>query len=224
LVEAGVPLGVTFSFLISSPLVNEVAAALLFGLFGWKIALAYIFSGLTIAIIAGIAIGRMRLEGEVEEFVYKVQSKKLKEGSMKWKERLSFAKCQTADIVKKVALYIVLGIGVGALIHGYAPTDFLAGVAGAGNPLAVPVAVLIGIPLYSNAAGTIPIVQALMAKGMALGTALAFMMSITGLSLPEMIILRKVLKPKLIALFAGTLFVGFVLVGLLFNAFGSLLI
>ncbi len=217
-VEAGVPLGVTFSFLVSAPLVNEVAAALLLGLFGWKIAALYIGTGLFIAIFAGIAIGRMNMEGEVEDFVYEIRSKQLKENKMTWNGRIDFAKSETVDITKRVAPYLVLGVVLGAFIHGFVPVGFLVGIAGPGNPLAVPVAVLIGVPLYSNAAGTIPIVQALMAKGMALGTALAFMMSVTGLSLPEMIILRKVLKPKLLALFALILAVSFVVVGLLFNA------
>jgi hypothetical protein len=224
LVESGVPLGVTFSFLISSPMVNEVAAVLLFGLFGWKITAVYILSGLSVAVIAGMFIGRLNLESEVEGFVYKIHSKEVIDKNIDWNERITFAKSQTADIVKKVTPYIIIGIGIGAVIHGYAPTDFLAGIAGENNPLAVPVAVLVGVPLYSNAAGTIPIVQALMAKGMALGTALAFMMSVTALSLPEMIILRRVLKPKLIAVFAGILAVSFILVGLLFNAVSPMLI
>jgi len=216
-VESGVPLGVTFSFLIASPLINEIAAALLLGLFGWQVAALYIGSGFIISVIAGILIGRMNLEGEVEDFVYKIRAKQLKEKKMDWSARFSFAKTETADIVKRVALYIVLGIGLGALIHGFVPVGFLADIAGPNNPLAVPIAVLIGIPLYSNAAGTIPIVQALIAKGMALGTALALMMSITALSLPEMIILRKVLKPKLLAVFIGILAVSFTFIGLLFN-------
>jgi uncharacterized membrane protein YraQ (UPF0718 family) len=165
-----------------------------------------------------MAIGRMKMESEVEGFVYEVRSKNLKEKKMSLEERIGFAKSETIDITKRVAPYIVLGVALGAFIHGFVPVGFLAGIAGPGNPLAVPVAVLIGVPLYSNAAGTIPIVQALMAKGMALGTALAFMMSVTALSLPEMIILRKVLKPKLLALFALILAVSFVAVGLLFNA------
>lgn len=216
-VESGVPLGITFSFLISSPMVNEIAIALLLGLVGWKITGLYIASGLLVAVIGGIIIGRMKLEGEVEEFVWGVHSKRQGEVRLDWKQRFAYAKQQTSDIVKKVGPYIVLGIGVGAFIHGYVPADFLVDIAGEDNPLAVPIAVLIGIPLYSNAAGTIPIVQALMGKGMALGTALAFMMSITAFSLPEMIILRKVLKPRLIAIFAGILFVSFVATGLLFN-------
>ena len=217
-VEAGVPLGITFSFLVSAPLVNEVAAVLLLGLFGWKVTALYIGSGLAIAVLAGVFIGRLNLESEVEEFVRKVRSKKQDEKMMAFQERLDFAKAETIDIVKRVGPYIFLGVGIGALIHGLAPVGFLSDIAGRDNPLAVPVAVLIGIPLYSNAAGTIPIVQALMAKGMALGTALAFMMSVTALSLPEMIILRKVLKPKLLAIFIIILAVSFVAVGLLFNA------
>ncbi|MCX6768939.1 MAG: permease [Candidatus Micrarchaeota archaeon] len=216
-VEAGVPLGVTFSFLISAPLVNEVALALLFGLFGWEVALLYAGTGLLIAVFAGILIGRLGLEKEVEGFVYELKAGKINEMRMDWAERVEFAKNQMFSIVRKVGPFIVLGVGFGALIHGFVPVGFLAEIAGKDNPLAVPIAVLIGVPLYSNAAGTIPIVQALMAKGMAMGTALALMMSITALSLPEMVILRKVLKPKLIAIFAGILAVSFVIVGLLFN-------
>jgi len=217
-VEAGVPLGVTFSFLISAPLVNEIALALLFGLFGWEVALLYAGTGLLIAVFAGILIGRMGLEKEVEGFVYELKAGKINEKKFTWAERIEFAKSQMFDITRRVGPFIILGVGVGALIHGFVPVGFLADIAGKDNPLAVPIAVLIGVPLYSNAAGTIPIVQALMAKGMAMGTALALMMSITALSLPEMIILRKVLKPKLIAIFAGILAVSFVIVGLLFNA------
>jgi len=216
-VESGVPLGITFSFLISAPIVNEIAIALLFGLFGWEVTLLYVLSGLLIAIVGGVLIGRMNLEKEVEGFVYEVRSKELKEAPMDWNGRLSFAKSQTLDLTLKVGPYILLGVGIGAFIHGYIPQDFLAGIAGSNNLLAVPIAVLMGIPLYSNAAGTIPIVNALMDKGMALGTALAFMMSVTALSLPEMIILRKVLKPKLIGIFVAILAVSITLTGLLFN-------
>jgi len=217
-VESGVPLGVTFSFLISSPMVNEVAIALLLGLVGWEITALYIVSGLTIAVVAGIAIGRMKLENEVEDFVYEIRSKEVKEKQMTARERIDFAKNEVKTIMKKVSLYVILAIGVGAFIHGYVPVGFLAEIAGKDSLFAVPLAVMIGIPLYSNAAGTIPIVQALLSKGMALGTALAFMMSVTALSFPEMIILRKVLKPKLIAVLVGILFASIVLVGLLFNA------
>ncbi len=217
-VEAGVPLGVTFSFLIACPMVNEVAVALLLAMVGWEVTALYIGTGLAVAIVAGIAIGRMNLEGEVEDFAGKARSGKAKEPKLSWKQRLYFAKSQTTNIVTTVFPYIVLGIAAGAFIHGFVPVGFLADIAGPGNPLAVPIVVAIGIPLYSNAAGTIPIVQALMAKGMALGTALAFMMSVTALSLPEMIILRRVLKPKLLAAFVLILAVSFVLTGLLFNA------
>jgi len=217
-VESGVPLGVTFSFLIASPLINEIAAAMLLAMFGWEIAALYIISGLIIAILAGIIIGRLHLEGEVEEFVYKCKLHDLVEKEMTWNDRLVFAKSESKDITLRVLPYILLGIAIGAVIHGYAPADFLANIAGPDNPLAVPIAVLIGIPLYSNAAGMIPILEVLTANGMAMGTALAFMMAVIGLSLPEMIILRKVLKIKLLATFAGILFVAFTLTGYLFNA------
>jgi uncharacterized protein len=219
-VEAGVPLGVTFSFLIASPLINEVAATLLFAMFGWQIAALYIGSGLVIATVAGIVIGRMRLEGEVEGFVYKARrsAKSARDKKMGWSARLRFGAAESKSITLKVLPYLLFGIAVGALIHGYAPSDFLLSVAGRGSLLAVPIAVLVGIPLYSNAAGMVPIVGVLISKGMATGTALAFMMSVIGLSMPEIVILRRVLKPKLIAIFVGVLFVSFVLVGYLFNA------
>jgi uncharacterized membrane protein YraQ (UPF0718 family) len=216
-VESGVPLGITFSFLIASPLINEVAAAMLLAMFGWQIAAIYIISGLVIAIIAGIILGRLHLENEVEDFVYKIKLHDLAEKVMTWKDRLIFAKNESRDLTLKVLPYILLGIGIGAVIHGYAPADFLVNIAGKNNPLAVPIAVLIGIPLYSNAAGMIPIMEVLTSKGMAMGTALAFMMAVIGLSLPEMIILRKVIKIKLIAIFAAILFVSFTLTGYLFN-------
>ena len=217
-VESGVPLGITFSFLIASPLINEVAAAMLFAMFGWQIALIFIVSGLIIAIVAGIIIGRLHLEGEVEEFVYKVKLHDQAEKTMTWKERLTFAKGESRDITLKVLPYILIGIAIGAIIHGYAPADFLVNIAGPGNPLAVPIAVLIGIPLYSNAAGMIPIMEVLTSKGMAMGTALAFMMAVIGLSLPELIILRKVIKIKLILIFAGIMFLAITMTGYLFNA------
>ena len=217
-VESGVPLGITFSFLIASPLINEVAAAMLFAMFGWQIAMLYIISGLIIAILAGIIIGRLHLEGEVEEFVYKCKLHDLAEKEMTWKDGSCLLKNESKDITLRVLPYILLGIAIGAVIHGYAPADFLANIAGPDNPLAVPIAVLIGIPLYANAAGMIPIMEVLTSKGMAMGTALAFMMAVIGLSLPEMIILRKVIKIRLIAIFAGILFVAFTMTGYLFNA------
>jgi uncharacterized membrane protein YraQ (UPF0718 family) len=217
-VESGVPLGITFSFLIASPLINEVAAAMLFAMFGWQIALIFIVSGLIIAIVAGIIIGRLHLESEVEEFVYKCKIHDQAEKTMTWKERLTFAKNESRDITLRVLPYILIGIAIGAIIHGYAPEDFLVNIAGPDNPLAVPIAVLIGIPLYSNAAGMIPIMEVLTSKGMAMGTALAFMMAVIGLSLPEIIILRKVIKIKLIAIFVGIMFVAITMTGYLFNA------
>jgi uncharacterized membrane protein YraQ (UPF0718 family) len=216
-VESGVPLGITFSFLIASPLINEVAAAMLLAMFGWQIALLYIVSGLIIAIVAGIIIGRLHLESEVEEFVWKCKMYDQPDKVMTWKDRITFARNESRDITLKVLPYILIGIAIGAIIHGYAPADFLVNIAGQNNPLAVPIAVLIGIPLYSNAAGMIPILEVLTSKGMAMGTALAFMMSVIGLSLPEMIILRKVIKIKLILVFAGILFVAFTMTGYLFN-------
>jgi uncharacterized protein len=217
-VESGVPLGITFSFLIASPLINEIAAAMLLAMFGWQIALIYIVSGLIIAIVAGIIIGRLHLEGEVEDFVWKCKMYEQPDKPMTGKDRINFGISESNSITLKVLPYILIGIAIGAIIHGYAPADFLVNIAGKDNPLAVPIAVLIGIPLYSNAAGMIPIMEVLTAKGMAMGTALAFMMAVIGLSLPEMIILRKVIKIKLLLVFAGILFVSFTLTGYLFNA------
>lgn len=217
-VQAGVPLGTTFSFLVASPMINEVALVLLFGLFGWKIALLYIVSGLIIAILSGIVIGKLKVENLVEEFVYKNKfNGQFQLSEMTWEERLKYAKNYTRDIIKKVWPYIIIGIGVGAWIHGYVPTDFLAQYAGADKWYAVLLAVLIGIPLYSNAAGIIPLVSALTEKGVALGTTLAFMMAVTALSLPEFMILKKVMKIKLIAIFASVVGTGIIFTGYLFN-------
>jgi hypothetical protein len=217
-VESGVPLGVTFSFLISSPMVNEVALVMLWGLFGWRIAVLYIGAGVTVAIVAGIIIGRLHLEKWVEDYVWQIQVGKADVPNPSWRERLIYARDYVREILRQVWLYVIIGIGAGAAIHGYVPQDLMLTVAGRGNPLAVPVAVLIGVPLYSNAAGTIPIVQALMEKGMAMGTALAFMMAVTALSLPEAIILRKVLKPKLLAIYFGIGAVTITAIGYFFNA------
>lgn len=216
-VEAGVPLGVTFSFLISAPMVNEVALVLLWGLFGWKIALIYIVSGVAIATVAGWVMGKLKLEKWVEEFVYKVKIKQADEKKLTIKNRIDYSKKYAIDIVKSVWVYVVIGVALGALMHGYAPNDLLVKYAGPNNFFAVPLAVLIGIPLYSNAAGTIPIVSVLIAKGMAMGTALAFMMAVTALSLPEFIILKKVLKIKLIVVYASIVGLGIMFTGYLFN-------
>ena len=219
-VEAGVPLGVTFSFLISSPMVNEVALVLLWGLFGWKIAVIYMATGLLAAIAAGMVIGRLKLEKWVEEYVYKIHSLGAAQeiARQTFKERLVSARWSTADILKRVWLYVIIAIGIGGFIHGYVPEDFLVRYAGPQNPFGVPISVALGVPLYSNAAGVIPIVYALMEKGMSMGTVLAFMMAVTALSLPEMIILRKVLKIKLLAVFVGIMTVTIIGVGYLFNA------
>ena len=218
-VEAGVPLGVTFSFLISSPMVNEVAIVLLFGLFGWKVTAIYIGTGLLVAIFGGLIIGKLKLEKWVEEYVYTFHDGQEYEIlKQSFRERLQYAKDSTIDILKRIWLYIIIAIGIGGFIHGYVPEDFLVRYAGPGNPFAVPIAVLLGVPLYANAAGVIPIVYALMEKGLSMGTVLAFMMAVTALSLPEMIILRKVLKLPLLAVFAGIMTVTIIAVGYLFNA------
>jgi uncharacterized membrane protein YraQ (UPF0718 family) len=218
-VEAGIPLGVTFSFLISSPMVNEIAAVLLFGLFGWQLTAIYIGTGLLVAIFSGIIIGRLKLERWVEEYVYKFHNGEGYEITKQtFKERLQFAKDSTKDILKRIWLYILIAIGIGGFIHGYVPENFLVHYAGKGNIFAVPIAVLLGVPLYSNAAGVIPIVYALMEKGLSMGTVLAFMMAVTALSFPEMIILRKVLKVPLLGVFVGIMTVTIIAVGYLFNA------
>jgi uncharacterized membrane protein YraQ (UPF0718 family) len=216
-VQAGVPLGATFSFLVASPMINEVALVLLLGMFGWKIALLYIASGLLIAIFSGIAIEKMDVRNLVEEFVWNGNGKNIKLPELSWKERIKYAKTYTLDIVKKVWLYVAIGVGLGAWIHGYVPAEALAQYAGSGNWYAVPLAVLMGIPLYSNAAGVIPLVGALTEKGVAMGTALAFMMAVTALSLPEFMILKKVMKVKLIMIFAGVVGLGIIFTGYLFN-------
>jgi uncharacterized membrane protein YraQ (UPF0718 family) len=214
-IEAGVPLGVTFSFLVASPMINEVALVLLLGLFGWKIATLYIASGLIIAIFSGIIIGKLKVEDLIEG--HSDNQSQNKAGSPSWNERIQFGKRYTFNIIKRVWLYILIGIGVGAFIHGYVPTDFLANYAGSDKWYAVPLATLIGIPLYSNAAGVIPLVSVLTEKGVAIGTTLAFMMAVTGLSLPEFLILKKVMKTKLIIIFATTVGLGIILTGYLFN-------
>jgi len=216
-VESGVPLGVTFSFLISSPMVNEVALVLLWGMFGWKIAMIYIVTGVFVAIIAGYIIGKLKLEHLVEEYVYQMKVGQSEIETMTVRDRLHYASDYTKEILRKVWPYVVVAISLGGFIHGYAPQDFLAEYAGKDNFFAVPLAVLVGVPLYSNAAGVIPIVYALMEKGMSMGTVLAFMMSVTALSLPEMIILRNVLKPQLIAIFVGIMAVAITLTGYMFN-------
>jgi uncharacterized membrane protein YraQ (UPF0718 family) len=220
--QAGVPLGITFSFLISAPMVNEVALALLFGMFGWKVAGLYLVMGLLVAIIAGMVIGKLGMEQHLEDWVRAMQNSQsageVEMSAMSWGERIDSGFHHVHEIVGKVWPYILAGIALGAGIHGYVPEDFMASIMGKDAPWwSVPAAVAIGVPMYTNAAGIIPIVEALMGKGAALGTVLAFMMSVIALSAPEMIILRKVLKPKLIATFAGVVAAGILLVGYVFN-------
>ena len=220
--SAGVPMGVTFSFLISAPMVNEVALALLFGMFGWQVAALYLGLGLAVAVIAGYVIGAMKMENHLEDWVRAIQvgDAQAPDGiGMSWVERFEAGARHVKEIVGKVWPYVVAGIALGAAIHGYVPQDFMASIMGQDAPWwSVPAAVLLGVPMYTNAAGIIPIVEALIGKGAALGTVLAFMMSVIALSAPEMIILRKVLKPRLIATFAGIVAAGILLVGYVFNA------
>jgi len=218
-VQAGVPLGVTFSFLIAAPMVNEIALALLFALFGWKIALLYLVLGLSVAIVAGFIIGKLKMEHRLEDWVQKMARTEAAVGAdeLTLADRIQSGFASVREIVGKVWPYVLAGIAIGAGIHGYVPADFMASFMGKDVWWAVPASVLIGVPMYTNAAGIIPIVEALLAKGAALGTVLAFMMSVIALSLPEMVILRKVLKPRLIATFAGVVASGIMLVGFVFN-------
>lgn len=217
-VESGVPLGVTFSFLVSAPMVNEVALIMLWGLFGWKIALVYVATGLLVAIVSGIVIGRLKMEQHVQDYVWEIKVGEAEIVEQTFREKLVYARDYTRDLLKKIWPYVVVGIGIGGFIHGYVPQDFLLRWAGRDNPFAVPIAVALGVPLYSNAAGVIPIVQALMSKGMAIGTVLSFMMAVTALSLPEAVILSNVLKRRLLLTFFGIVGFAIMLVGYLFNA------
>lgn len=218
-VQAGVPLGVTLSFLIAAPMVNEIALVLLYGLLGWKIAALYLFTGLSVAIIAGMVIGKLKMESSIEDWVQEMRdvTSSKDEVVLSLTDRLMQGRQAVREIVGKVWVYVVAGIAVGAAIHGYVPENFMASLMGKDAWWSVPAAVLVGIPMYSNAAGIVPVVEALLGKGAALGTVLAFMMSVIALSLPEMVILRKVLKPKLIAVFVGVVGSGILLTGFLFN-------
>jgi uncharacterized membrane protein YraQ (UPF0718 family) len=218
-VTAGVPLGVTFSFLISAPMVNEIALVLLYGLLGWKVAAIYLGTGLLIAIVAGWTIGRLHMEHGIEDWVREmhINAADIPDEKLTWTDRFDHGQTAVRDIVGKVWIYVVAGIAVGAGIHGFVPEGFMAQIMGKDAWWSVPVAVVIGIPMYSNAAGIVPVVEALLGKGAALGTVLAFMMAVIALSLPEMVILRKVLKPQLIAVFIGVVGAGIMLVGYLFN-------
>ena len=218
-VTAGVPLGVTFSFLISAPMVNEIALVLLYGLLGWKVAALYLVTGLLVAIVAGWVIGRLGMEKHMEDWVLELRAngEAVIEEHLTWSDRIKQGGVAVKDIVGKVWIYVIAGIAVGAAIHGYVPENFMASIMGKDAWWSVPAAVLVGIPMYSNAAGIVPVIHALLGKGAALGTVLAFMMSVIALSLPEMVILRKVLKPQLIATFIGVVGTGILLVGYLFN-------
>lgn len=217
-VRGGIPLGVTFSFLIASPMVNEVALVMLVGLFGWRVALLYIGSGIAIAIVAGLILGVLRLESQVEGFVFGQDAPGGSERRPTWGERARAAWEDTLGILGKVWLFVLVAIAIGGLIHGYVPEDFFVQYLGKGQWYSVPLAALLGVPLYSNAAGVAPIIGALFEKGVPLGTALAFMMAVTALSFPEFVILRRVLKPRLLAIFAGVVAFGIIVTGLLFNA------
>ena len=217
-IEAGVPLGVTFSFLISSPMVNEIALIMLLGMFGWKIALLYATTGVIIAIIGGYVIGKLNLEHMVEDYVYQIKSDDVIVCEPAFSERCQAAWIYTGELLKSIAPYIVVALAIGGFIHGFVPEDFIVTYAGRGNPLAVPLVVLIGVPLYNSASGMVPIIYALMEKGLPLGTALAFMMAVCAISFPEMIILRRVLKVQMIGIFAAILSVAIIATGYLFNA------
>ena len=226
--EAGVPLGVTFSYLMAAPMVNEVAVILLWGLFGLKVTLIYIVFGVGLAIVSGYIIGLLKLEKWVEPFVWELQKARqvmpledtdtLEPMVLTWRQRFEQGWFQSSEILRSVWLYVVLGIAIGAGIHGYVPTDFITQYAGANNPLAVPLAVILGVPLYANIAGVMPITEALVNKGMPMGTVLAFTMAVTALSLPEIVILKKVLRPQLLAVFVGLMTVGIISIGYIFNA------
>ncbi|MCX7884978.1 MAG: permease [Caloramator sp.] len=217
-VEAGVPLGVTFSYLIAAPMVNEVALGLLYGMFGIKIALIYVISGEIIAIVSGIILGKLNLEKHVEGYVYEMNiNTEIEIPDPTVKERLIDSLNFTKDLIKKIWLYVIIGIAIGGFMHGWIPNKALAPYMGKGNPFAVFIAVAVGVPLYSNAAGIIPLVSELTRAGVAMGTALSFMMAVTALSVPEMILLRRVLKPKLLAIFITIVGLGILFTGYLFN-------
>ncbi len=218
-VTAGVPLGVTFSFLIAAPMVNEIALGLLYGLLGWKVAAIYMGTGLFIAIFAGWIIGRLKLEHHIEDWVTSTNAAavSVEDEKMTWNDRIVYGWDAVKEIIGRVWIYVIIGIAVGAGIHGFVPEGVMASIMGKESWWSVPLSVIIGVPMYSNAAGIIPVVEALLGKGAALGTVLAFMMSVIALSLPEMVILRKVLKPKLIAVFIGVVASGILMVGYLFN-------
>ena len=217
-VEAGVPLGITFSFLITSPLVNEAAIALLWALFGFKVMILYVVSGVVIGIVGGMIIGKLKMESHVEDFVYKIKSKgSLVSESYNFKKRCRFAYLEVVSIVKRVWVYIIIGVGIGGFSHGYLPEQLVTSYLSKDNIFAVPLAILLGVPLYINVLGAIPIVESLIMKGLPIGTALAFLMAITAISFPEMVILKKVLKMRLIVVFVSIVTVSIMITGFIFN-------
>jgi hypothetical protein len=222
--SAGLPIGVTFSFLISSPLVDLASVLLLASIFNWRIAFAYVIVGLVLAVIGGSLISKLKLEKYVEPFVFKNKLMEAQQETLTKKERLMFAKDQVLDIIKKVWLYILIGVGIGALIHNWIPEDVITALLGQDKWYSVPLATIVGVPMYADIFGTLPIAEALVAKGVGIGTALAFMMAVTALSLPSMIMLKKVVKPKLLIIFATIVTIGILIIGFAFNAFGHLLI
>lgn len=221
---AGLPLGVTFSFLISSPMVDLGSLVLLMSIFGWKVAITYVILGLVIAVAGGSLIEKLRLEDQIEDFIRKGTSVSLEEEKLSVKERIKFAGEKVLETLKKVILYILIGVGIGAFIHNWIPEDFIVSVLGSGNPLGVVLATLCGVPMYADIFGTIPIAEALLAKGALLGVVLSFMMAVTTLSLPSIIMLRKAVKPKLLGIFVGICTLGIIIVGYFFNALQTLLI
>ncbi len=222
--SAGLPIGTTFSFLISSPLVDLASVILLAGIFNWKIALAYVLVGLVLAVIGGTIIGKLKLESHVESFVFSNNMETAEEDPMTRRERIDFARVQVLDIIKKVWIYVLIGVGIGAAIHNYIPEAFITSLLGADKWWSVLVATVVGVPMYADIFGTLPIAEALIAKGVGLGTALAFMMGVTALSLPSLVMLSKVIKPKLLAIFFGIVFIGIIIIGYGFNAFSYLFI
>ena len=218
-VEGGIPVGATMAFLITSPMVNEVAVALLLTLLGWKLTLLYVATGLAVGVMGGALIDSLGLERWVQEYVWKIRVGETGPGARRLsvRERVEFAWGEVEEIVGRIWMYVLIGVGLGAALHGYVPEDFFARWAGSGNPLAVPLAVVAGVPMYANASGIIPVAEALLGKGVPVGTVLALMMSVVALSLPEMIILRKVLKVRMLGFFAGYLALAFIAVGYLFN-------
>jgi uncharacterized protein len=222
--SAGLPLGVTFSFLISSPMVDMASFLLLISFFGVKIASAYVFVGLVLAIIGGTIIDKLKMEEYIEDYVWGTKAIDVEVEEMTYKERISFAKCQVTDIVHRVWLYILIGVGIGAAIHNWIPQSIIEKVIGDNNPFSVLLATVIGIPIYADIFGTIPIAEALVAKGVGIGTVLSFMMGVTTLSLPSMVMLSKVIKPRLLSIFISIVTIGIIIVGYVFNAFSYIFI